>query len=216
MAELVQIGGQTRSSAQPAVCAPPARSSTIIWLQVVTLAWMLIECGVSIYAAKTARSPALFAFGSDSFVELLSATVVLMQWTPAISVSELKAHRAAAVLLFALAAIVAATAILSLLLHLRPETSRLGMAITFAALIAMPILAVLKRREARRHRNAALAADAVQSATCAYLALTTLAGLAINALFHAPWVDSLAALIAVPFLLKEGRSAWHGHACGCC
>ncbi len=216
VAEFVQIGAQTSSSVRPAVCAPPARSRTIIWLQVVTLAWMLIECGVSIYAAKTARSPALLAFGSDSFVELLSATIVLMQWTPAISISDRKAHRTSAVLLFALAAIVATTAILSLLLHLRPETSRIGMAITLAALIAMPILAVLKRREARLHRNAALAADAVQSATCAYLALTTLVGLAINAMFHAPWVDSFAALVAVPFLLKEGRSAWQGHACGCC
>jgi len=216
MAELVQLGAQARSSARPAVCAPAARSSTILWLQLVTLVWMLIECGVSIYASKISHSPALLAFGSDSFVELLSATVVLLQWTPAFSISERKAHRAAAVLLFALAVIVTATAILSLAFRLHPETSRIGMAITIAALIAMPILAALKRREARRHNNAALAADAVQSATCAYLALTTLAGLAINAVFHAPWVDPLAALIAVPFLLKEGRSAWQGQACGCC
>ena len=177
---------------------------------------MLIECAVSIYAAKTARSPALLAFGSDSFVELLSAAVVLLQWTPAIAISERQAHRAAAILLFALTAIVAATAVLSSALRLRPETSPIGIAITIAALIAMPILAALKRREARRHKNAALAADAVQSATCAYLALTTLAGLTINAAFHIPWIDSLAALIAVPFLLKEGRSAWQGHVCACC
>jgi divalent metal cation (Fe/Co/Zn/Cd) transporter len=80
----------------------------------------------------------------------------------------------------------------------------------------MPLLAKWKRREARRTNNVALAADAVQSATCAYLALITLAGLAANAAFHIPWVDSLAALVAVPILLHEGRSAWQGHACGCC
>jgi hypothetical protein len=61
-----------------------------------------------------------------------------------------------------------------------------------------------------------LAADAVQSATCAYLALIALAGLAINAAFHVAWFDSVAALVAVPILVKEGRSAWKGHACGCC
>ena len=58
------------------------------------------------------------------------------------------------------------------------------MAITVAALFAMPLLAWLKRREARRTHHPALAADAVQSATCAYLAVITLAGLAINAVFH--------------------------------
>ena len=49
-----------------------------------------------------------------------------------------------------------------------------------------------------------LAADAVQSATCAYLALITLTGLTANAVFHIPWVDSLAALVAVPILLMKG------------
>ena len=91
-----------------------------------------------------------------------------------------------------------------------------GIAVTIAALIVMPILARLKRREALRSNNSALAADAVQSATCAYLAAIALAGLAINALFHIAWFDSLAALVAVPLLVKEGREAWQGRACGCC
>jgi hypothetical protein len=82
--------------------------------------------------------------------------------------------------------------------------------------IVMPILARLKRREARRSNNAALAADAVQSAACAYLAVIALAGLAINAAFHIAWFDSLAALAAIPLLLKEGRASWNGKACGCC
>jgi divalent metal cation (Fe/Co/Zn/Cd) transporter len=208
MSELVQIG----SSTSP--CAPVLRSRLVLWIQGVTLGWMVIECGVSLYAAAAAHSPALLAFGSDSLVELLSATVVLLQFGT--SISERTAGRIAGALLFLLALIVACTALLSLALHLQPETSHLGMLITVAALVAMPILATLKRREARRTNNAALAADAVQSATCAYLALVTLAGLAANALFHIPWVDSLAALVAVPILFHEGRSAWRGHACGCC
>jgi divalent metal cation (Fe/Co/Zn/Cd) transporter len=177
---------------------------------------MLVEFGVSAYAAATAHSPALLAFGSDSLVELLSATVVLMQWIPGRSISERKASRAAAVLLYGLAVVVAAIAIAGLTLRLQPETSPAGIAITVAALIAMPVLAFLKRREARRSNNRALAADAVQSATCAYIALVTLIGLALNAAFHIPWFDSLAALAVVPFLMQEGRAAWQGHACGCC
>jgi divalent metal cation (Fe/Co/Zn/Cd) transporter len=158
----------------------------------------------------------MLAFGSDSLVELLSATVVLLQYISPSSISERNARRIAGALLFVLALIVASTALLSLLLHLRPEASLLGMLVTVAALVAMPILAILKRREARRTNNVALAADAIQSATCAYLALVTLAGLAANAVFHIPWFDSLAALVAVPLLFREGRSAWQGHGCGCC
>jgi divalent metal cation (Fe/Co/Zn/Cd) transporter len=215
MPELVQIGSQS-SPPRTTVCPPLQRSHAVLWIQGVTLAWMLIECGASLYAATAAHSPAMLAFGSDSLVELLSATLVLVQFSSPTMVSEKKAARIAGALLFVLAVIVASTALLSLVLHMRPETSHLGMLVTIAALIAMPILATLKRREARRANNVALAADAVQSATCAYLALVALTGLTANAVFHIPWVDSLAALVAVPILFHEGRSAWQGHACGCC
>lgn len=74
----------------------------------------------------------------------------------------------------------------------------------------------MKRKIARETDNRALAADAVQSATCAYLAAITLAGLGVNALFHIRWVDSAAALVAIPMLVVEGRKALRGEACGCC
>jgi divalent metal cation (Fe/Co/Zn/Cd) transporter len=177
---------------------------------------MLIECGVSAFAAWTAHSPAILAFGVDSLVELLSAVVVLLQFAPFFAISEYKAARASAVLLFLLTFAVAGIAVVTLALRIHPEASRAGIGITIAALMMMPILAALKRREARRSTNVALAADAVQSATCAYLAAIALTGLACNAAFHIPWLDSVAALAAVPILIKEGRSAWRGHACGCC
>ncbi len=206
--DLVQIGKVTKEAPRP--------RSRVFWLQGVTLVWMLVEFGVSAYAAATAHSPAMLAFGSDSLVELLSATVVLLQWVPGFAISERWASRAAGALLFVLAFVVAAIALAALALRLRPETSCSGMAITAAALIAMPVLAALKRREARRSGNRALAADAVQSATCAYIALISLIGLAINAVFHVAWFDSAAALAVLPLLIKEGRAAWQGHACGCC
>jgi divalent metal cation (Fe/Co/Zn/Cd) transporter len=190
-------------------------NGTVLWLQGVTLAWMTVECGVALWAAWQARSVALLAFGSDSVVELLSAGVVLLQFTPAMRIGERTASRAAGSLLFVLAAMVTAIAVAALVMGWRPETSTAGMAITAAALVAMPMLAWLKRREARRRGNAALAADAVQSATCAWLAFSTLAGLGINAVLHVPWADAAAALVAVPLLVKEGRAAWRGEGCGC-
>lgn len=204
--------------------APPELAKTVLWLQGVTLAWMLIECGVSLVAAWGARSVALLMFGADSFVELLSATVVLLSFAPSFPLKSLssfsftrdRAARWAGVLLFALAAVIAMTAVATLVRGNEPQISWAGMAITLAALVAMPGLAWMKRRAARASGNRALAADAVQSATCAYLAAVTLAGLAVNAIFHIGWVDSAAALAAIPVLILEGRKAMRGESCGCC
>jgi divalent metal cation (Fe/Co/Zn/Cd) transporter len=175
---------------------------------------MLLECAGSLVAAVRARSVALLAFGADSLIELLSAIVVLLQYLPQFSLTKFQAARAAAVLLYLLAAAVVLIALLS---YRSPiETSLLGICITATALLAMPLLAALKRQQARMLDNRALAADATQSATCAYLAAVTLAGLAINAFWHVRWVDTLAALGAVPILLVGGRRAWRGEACACC
>ena len=191
----------------------PARQ--VIWLQVVTLAWMLIECGLALVAAWRAQSPALLAFGADSVVELLSATVVLCQFVPAIALSRARAARLAGMLLFVLAGGVTVTSGVALIGGVEPGPSWLGIGVTVAALIAMPLLSGAKRRAARRLHNRALAADAVQSATCAFLAAITLFGLALNAAFSVPWIDPAAALVAVPIICREGRRALRGAVCGC-
>src|ERR1035438_6540945 len=100
MADFIQIGVQP---AKPAVPRAPRPGAAVLWLQSVTLAWMLVEFGVSAYAAVKAHSPAMLAFGSDSLVELLSATVVLLQCVPSMPRSERRASRFAGVLLFLLA-----------------------------------------------------------------------------------------------------------------
>ena len=66
-----------------------------------------------------------------------------------------------------------------------------------------------------RARCAALLADAIQSATCAYLAGVTLCGLAINAVFHVRWIDPFAALVAIPIICIEARRSLRGDACQC-
>jgi divalent metal cation (Fe/Co/Zn/Cd) transporter len=198
-----------------ACSAPMNTARRVAWLQGITLAWMLIECGVSFYGAISANSPALLAFGADSFVELLSATVVLLAIVPSFPLARDRAARLTGILLFVLAGVVALVMVLAFVSGVTPEASCSGIVITLAALVVMPILAWAKRRTARLTNNRALAADAVQSATCAYLAAMTLTGLAINATWHIHWVDSAAALLALPILVIEGRRALRGESCGC-
>ncbi len=200
----------------------PANSITssprnrLILLQSVTLVWMLVECSVALFSAARAHSPVLLAFGFDSFVELLSASLVVLALAPRFHISHRQIDTASGVLLFLLAAVVGLTSAAALAGNVHPGASPLGIAITIAALLVMPLLAWQKRKLARRTGNNVLAADAVQSATCAYLALIALAGLALNAAFHIASADSFAALAATPILIFEGRRALRGESCGCC
>jgi divalent metal cation (Fe/Co/Zn/Cd) transporter len=195
-------------------CASDGRlPRPVAWLEAITLVWMLAECAVSLLAAAQAHSVALLAFGADSLIELLSALVVLFQFLPRFPLRKAHADRAAAILLFLLAGAVVLIAVVAW--RGPVGTSCMGMTITAFALVVMPILAWIKRRQAQVLNNRALAADAMQSATCAYLAGLTLAGLVINALWHIAWIDTIAALAAVPILIVEGRRAWRGEGCGC-
>jgi divalent metal cation (Fe/Co/Zn/Cd) transporter len=185
----------------------------IMRLQVTTLIWMVIECALALFSAWRARSPVLLAFGADSLIELLSALVVLLQFVPRLALSTARATRLAGILLFMLAAVIAMSSALALWRHVRPGTSWIGIGVTIAALVVMPLLSSAKRRAGKTAHNAALTADAVQSATCAYLAGITLAGLVLNAVLHIRWIDPVAALAAVPVICGEGKKASRGETC---
>src|SRR5579864_3138265 len=83
--------------------APPDAIRRIRRVQTVTIAWMIVEALVSLFAAWRARSSALLAFGGDSAIELFSAIVVLWRFrAPAHEEAERWAARVAGALLFAL------------------------------------------------------------------------------------------------------------------
>ena len=172
---------------------------------------------MSLFAAWRARSPALLAFGGDSAIELFSAVVVLWRFraTAAHEDAERRAARIAGALLFALAAFVAITSVVSLLGYGEPKPTFLGIAILVAAAAVMPWLAKKKRLLSGATGSAALRADAAQSALCAYLSLIALVGLAINAIWSVKWADPIAAVAILPLIVWEGREAMHGKACGC-
>ena len=92
--------------------ASPCARDRLLLLQSITLAWMLIECAVSLFSAVRAHSPALLAFGFDSFVELLSALLVLIAASPRFRLNHRPIDTASGVLLFLLAAVVGLTSLL--------------------------------------------------------------------------------------------------------
>jgi divalent metal cation (Fe/Co/Zn/Cd) transporter len=187
-------------------------------IQTITIGWMILEAGVSLWAAWRAKSPALLAFGGDSAIELLSAAVVLWRFRRNASDenTERRAAQVAGILLLILTAYVVAAAAATLLGYSEPRSSLLGIIVLIAAAVIMPWLARQKRRLSALTGSAALRADAAESMLCAYLSLTALTGLAAHQLFGVAWADLVAALAVTPLIAWEARQAFAGKACGCC
>jgi divalent metal cation (Fe/Co/Zn/Cd) transporter len=99
------------------------------------------------------------------------------------------------------------SAIGGFVLRLQPEPSWLGVAVSAAAVIVMPLLAARKRAANQVIQSPALRADIAESITCAYLAGVTLAGAAIHALTGLWWVEYPAALLLLWWLVPEAREA---------
>jgi divalent metal cation (Fe/Co/Zn/Cd) transporter len=178
---------------------------------------MLLEAAGSLSAALLAHSPALLAFGGDSLLELLSASVVLWRFTTQKEQeqAEHRAARIAGILLFVLAAYVVLASIITFLGYNTPNPSFLGICVLIAASLVMPWLAFEKRRLSAATGSAALRADAAESSLCGYMAVIALVGLIVNSVWHVRWADPVAALGIVPFIVYEGMKAIRGKACSC-
>ncbi|TMD28587.1 MAG: hypothetical protein E6I92_02960 [Chloroflexi bacterium] len=177
-------------------------------LEVLTIVWMLVEAVLSLGAGVSARSVLLTAFGLDSVVELLSGIVVLRRLQG--RAGEAVATRISAVLLIALCAYVVLFSLAGLVLRVMPESSLLGVAVSAVAVVVMPVLAQAKRRVNRTLESPSLRADIAESITCAYMAGATLAGLVVSMATGWWWVQYLAALALLVWLVPEAREALRG------
>ena len=86
-------------------------------------------------------------------------------------------------------------------------------------LLAIPLMYWLARRKLRLADalgSRAMRTDAVESITCGWLAFVVVAALLAQALVGAWWIDPVASLAIVWFLVREAREAWSGDdCCGC-
>ena len=190
--------------------------SRALQLAYFTVAWNVVEGIVAIWAAIAADSDALLGFGLDSGVESLSGLVLIWRLkverrnADLVEDAEARALRLIGLTFFALAAFVTYESVTSLLNAERPETSWVGIGITFLSIVVMPMLATRKQLVGKAMDSRAVLADATETWACVYLSAVVLAGLALNALFGWWWADPVAALGVVVFLVKEGWEAFSG------
>ena len=192
-----------------------------IRLEYLTVGWNVLEGAIAIVAGSIAGSVALVGFGLDSAIESSSGAVLLWRLHAErngenIERLEKTALKLVGIGFLLLAAYVAFDSISTLLLREASRRSVVGIALSLASLLVMPLLARAKRRTASDLNSAALHADSRQTSICAYLSAILLGGLLLNAVAGWWWADPVAALVMVPIIAQEGREALKGDTCADC
>jgi divalent metal cation (Fe/Co/Zn/Cd) transporter len=187
-------------------------------LVIATMAYNALEATVAIGSGLHAGSIALLGFGLDSIIELAAASALLWRFRvelrgappDAVETTERRALRFIGVTFLMLAAYVAADAALSLWSRERPGQSGFGIALAIASLLVMPLVSWGKMRAANALDSESLRAEAKETLACSYLSATLLVGLVANAWLGWWWADSTAALLMVPWLVREGIEGLRG------
>lgn len=183
--------------------------------EALTLAWMVVELIVALWAGIAARSVALTTFGVDSGIELFTAAIVLRQLLlhtdratdEELDARERQASRLVGWGLYALIVYIVATSLWSLASRSHAESSTAALALAIAALVIMPLLWRWRRRLAEKLGSPALRADAACSLVCIYMSATLLVGLLFNRLLGWWWADPAAALAMIWWIRGEAAEA---------
>lgn len=195
------------------------------WLGILTVVYNLLEGLVSIYFGVSDETIALFGFGVDSFIEVISglgivAMVLRIRQNPDTSRStfERTALRVTGTAFYLLALGLGATAIVNIISGHKPETTLTGIVIALISILTMWALVSAKRHVGRKLNSAPILADANCTLVCIYMSVVLLISSLIYELTGFGFVDSLGALGLIYFSYNEGREAFEkaaGMECGC-
>jgi divalent metal cation (Fe/Co/Zn/Cd) transporter len=190
-------------------------------LEYFTIAWNAIEGLLAVIFGAIAGSISLVGFGLDSFLELMSGSVLLWRMSADADVArrevnERRALRIVGICFLLLAVYIGFESSADLMGKRAPEHSLPGIILACVSLAVMPILSSAKRRVGHELNSRAMQADAKQTDFCAYLSAFLVVGLVLNILFNLWWADPAAALLMVPLIAREGIEALRGHQCADC
>jgi divalent metal cation (Fe/Co/Zn/Cd) transporter len=180
-----------------------------VWWCGLSVGWAAIAGATSLIAGLVAGSIALIGFGADSLVDGSASAVLVWRFSAEISDAsqaervERQAARAVGVILMLIGLYLTVAAVLALANRSSPETSVVGVALSAASVLVLPILAQAKLRLAQPLASSALHGDGVLSLAGAGLAAATLLSLLVNSAFGWWWADAVAALLIAATLLRE-------------
>jgi len=217
---------------EPITIGMQAGADRARWLRLAyALAWVTVlyniaEGLVSVWFGFEDETVALFGFGLDSFVEVISGAGILHMVTRIRSGHatdrpdrfEARALRITGSAFYLLAAGLAITVGLNTALGHKPETTLWGIVVGSVSILSMWALIHYKMKAGRALRSDAIIADAACTRACLYLSVALLAASLGYELTGIGWLDSAGAAYIAYFSVKEGREAFDkaaGKACSC-
>lgn len=186
-------------------------------LSLITIVYNIAEGIISVYFGIEDRTLALFGFGADSFVEVLSGLGIAhmiyrmkrnqgeIESRDAFERTALKITGTAFYLLTA-GLVFGSTA--RIIEGSVPETTLVGIIISTISIITMYVLLRYKLSVGRQLDSAAIIADAQCTRACFYLSFILLASSGLYELFKIGYFDIAGSLGIAWFAFREGRESW--------
>ncbi|WP_345599575.1 cation transporter [Salinimicrobium sp. 3283s] len=185
-------------------------------LQVYNVLYDTIEVAVSLTAGFISGSAALIGWGLDSIIEVISASTLGWRLHGEIkNISEERVKKREKITLY-----VIATSFLIVSIFITydsvskffnketPDWSTMGIIILLISLVVNPILIWYKRKYGKKLDSKELIADSKDTFVCLYQTIAVLGGLLAVQYLDLWWADPVAALLIVPYALKEGWEAF--------
>jgi divalent metal cation (Fe/Co/Zn/Cd) transporter len=196
------------------------------YLALFTIIYNLVEGGVSVWLGAADETLALFGFGVDSFIEVISAIGV---WHMLARIKnnagetrdefEQRALRITGAAFYVLSTGLVVTACLNLYQQHKPATTLSGIVVSLLSISFMWYLIHQKTKVGTALGSPAILADAACSRACVYLSVVLLIASIGYELTGIGSLDAIGALLIAWLTVKEGREAFgkaRGMGCSCC
>ncbi len=184
-------------------------------LSFITIGYNLIEGGVSTFFGASDETLALFGFGLDSFVEVLSGVgiahmIYRMKRHPVVERDsfEVTALKVTGTALYILAAGLVLGAVLAMINRSEPETTLAGIIVALISILTMYFLYREKMKVGEKLDSQPIISDAKCTKTCFYLSFILLASSVLYELWQIPYVDALGSIGIAWYAWKEGKEAF--------
>ena len=174
------------------------------------------EVVVSLIAGFSAGSSALVGWGLDSVVEVISASTLWWRLNGEIKdINEEQVKKREKITLYVIASsfllisiFITYDAVTKIVNKETGDWSTLGVGILIVSLVVNPILIWKKRKYGKKLDSDEMLADAKDTFVCLYQTVAVLGGLLAVRWLGWWWADPVAALLIVPYALKEGWKAF--------
>ncbi len=184
-------------------------------LAVFTIIYNIAEGLISTYLGFEDESLALFGFGSDSFIEVISGLgiahmILRIQNNPNSNRDDFErtALRITGFAFYILVFGLVITSIYNIWTGHKPLSTFWGVVISAISILIMWILVLWKRKVGNQLNSAPILADANCTLVCVYMSVILLASSGIYELFGIPYIDSIGTLGLSYFAFKEGKECF--------